>query len=160
VNVGQTVEFTASATDSNQPQQGLTYTLLSGPPNATLDPGIGTFAFRPLVNQANTTHAFTLQVSDNGLPPLTTSRNFSVTVNPLVMPTISNLTFAGGQFSLQVSGQAGPDYRIETSTDLKDWEGVFTADSPELPFTWTDSNTGDSSQRFYRIKVGPPLDPE
>jgi fibronectin type 3 domain-containing protein len=160
VNVGQTVEFTASATDSNQPQQGLTYTLLSGPPNATLDPGIGTFAFRPLVNQANTTHAFTLQVSDNGLPPLTTSRNFSVTVNPLVMPTISNLTFAGGQFSLQVSGQVGPDYRIETSTDLKDWEGVFTADSPELPFTWTDSNTGDSSQRFYRIKVGPPLDPE
>ncbi len=159
VNVGQTVVFTASATDTDQPPQALTYTLLEGPANATLDPGIGTFAFRPLVNQANTTHSFTLQVSDNGSPSLSATRSFSVIVNPLVTPTINNITFTGGQFSLQVYGQSGPDYEIETSTNLKDWERAHVADSPAVPFTWTDTDTNDSPTRFYRVKLGPPLDP-
>jgi len=159
VNVGQTVEFTASATDGDQTPQGLTYTLLAGPANTTLDPGIGTFAFRPLVTQANTTHSFTLQVSDNGLPPLTATRSFSVTVNPLDTPSINNSTFAGGQFSIQINGQAGPDYRVETSTDLTHWTPVHTATSPAMPFTWTATDTGGSTQRFYRVKVGPPFEP-
>ena len=37
VNVGQTVAFTASATDTNQPPQTLTFTLLNGPTNATVN---------------------------------------------------------------------------------------------------------------------------
>ena len=41
VNVGQTVAFTASATDSNQPPPTLTFSLLSAPTNATLDPNSG-----------------------------------------------------------------------------------------------------------------------
>lgn len=159
VNVGQTVDFTASVTDTDQPPQALTYTLLAGPVNATLDPGIGTFLFRPLVTQANTTHSFTLEVSDNGSPPLTATRNFSVTVNPLVAPTIGNITFAGGQFSLQINGQTGPDYRIETSTNLTEWTPIHTVNSPAMPFIWTDTDTGGSTQRFYRVKVGPPLEP-
>jgi lysophospholipase L1-like esterase/fibronectin type 3 domain-containing protein len=159
VNVGQTVEFTASATDTEQLSQALSYTLLAGPANATLDPGIGTFAFRPLVSQANTTHAFTLEVSDNGLPPLTATRNFSVTVNPLVTPSISNFTHAGGQFSFQINGQTGPDYSVETSTDLEEWEAIYTAISPAVPFTWTDTDTSGSSKRYYRVKIGPLLGP-
>lgn len=160
VNVGQLVEFTATATDGGQPPQALTYTLLAGPANATLDPGSGTFAFRPLVTQANATHSFTLQVSDNGSPPLTATRSFSVTVNPLVTPSISSITFAGGQFSFQVNGQAGPDYMIETSTDLTHWTNAFSAISPAVPFNWTDPDASGSPQRFYRIKVGPTLDQE
>jgi hypothetical protein len=159
VNVGQTVEFTASAVDGDRPPQGLTYTLLTGPANATLDPGIGTFAFRPLMTHASTTQSFTLQVSDNGSPPLTATRSFSVTVNPLVTPSISNSTFAGGQFSIQINGQAGPDYRVETSTDLTHWTPVHTANSPTMPFTWTDTDTSSSSPRFYRVNVGPPFEP-
>lgn len=96
VNVGQTVAFTANGTDTDQSAQTLSYVLLAGPANATLDPNSGAFSFRPLVTQANTTIPFTLQVSDNGTPPLTATHSFSVTVNPLVMPTIGNLTFADG----------------------------------------------------------------
>ena len=160
VNVGQTVGFTASATDGNQPPQALTYTLLAGPANATLDANSGAFSYRPLVTQANATHAFTLQVADDGSPPLTSTRSFSVTVNPLVTPTISNLTFAGGQFSFQVNGQTGPDYLVETSTNLTQWTPVHTANSPAMPFTWTHADTGGATQRFYRVKIGPPLDEE
>lgn len=160
VNVGQTVAFTAGATDTDQPPQALTFTLLAGPANATLDANSGSFSFRPLVTHAGSIQAFTLGVSDNGAPPLIDTRSFSVTVNPLVTPTIRNITFAGGQFAFQINGQAGPDYAVETSTDLVEWKNVFTANSPAMPFIWTDTGTSGSTRQFYRVKLGAPLVPE
>ena len=70
VNVGQIVAFTASATDTDTPPQTLTFALLSGATNSTLNTNSGAFSFRPLVTQANSTNNFTLKVSDNGTPPL------------------------------------------------------------------------------------------
>jgi lysophospholipase L1-like esterase len=156
VNVGQTIAFTASATDTDQPPQTLTFELLSGAANATLNTNSGVFSFRPLVTQANSTNSFTLQVSDNGTPPLSATQSFSVVVNPLSTPGISTVPMAGGQFSINVSGQNGPDYAIEASTNLTQWSNVFTTNSPALPFVWTDTNSA-APQRFYRIKLGPPL---
>jgi hypothetical protein len=156
VNVGQTVAFTASATDTDQPPQTLTFALLSGATNATLNTNSGAFSFRPLVTQANSTNNFTLQVSDNGTPSMSATQSFSVVVNPLSAPGISSLSFAGGQFSFSVSGQSGPDYAIEISTNLTQWSNVFITNSPALPFVWTDTNPA-APQRFYRVKLGPPL---
>ncbi len=156
VNVGQTVAFTASATDTNQPPQTLTFALLSGPANATLNTNSGTFSFRPLVTQANSTNNFTLKVSDNGTPSLSATQSFAVVVNPLVAPTASNVSFAGGQLGFSISGQSGPDYAVETSTNLTQWSTAFITNSPALPFNWTVVTT-NSPQRFYRIKLGPPL---
>jgi hypothetical protein len=156
VNVGQTVAFTASATDTDQPPQTLTFALLAGATNATLNTNSGAFSFRPLVTQANSTNNFTLQVSDNGAPPLIATQSFSVVVNPLSAPGISNISVAGGLFSFNVNGQSGPDYAIETSTNLTQWSNVFITNSPALPFNWTDAATS-SPVRFYRVKLGPPL---
>ena len=156
VNVGQTVAFTASATDTDQPPPTLTFALLVGATNATLTTNSGAFLFRPLVTQANSTNTFTLQVSDNGAPPLIATQSFAVMVNPLSAPVVSNVSVVGGQFGFQVSGQSGPDYAIETSTNLTQWSSVFMANSPALPFNWTDTNF-NSPQRFYRVKLGPPL---
>jgi hypothetical protein len=157
VNVGQTVAFTASATDTDQPPQTLTFVLLVGATNATLNTGSGAFSFRPLVTQANSTNSFTLKVSDNGVPSLSATQSFSVIVNPLSAPGVSgSLSFDGGKISLNVSGQSGPDYAIEVSTNLTQWSNVFITNSPALPFNWTDTNLA-APQRFYRLKVGPPL---
>jgi hypothetical protein len=156
VNVGQTVAFTASATDTNQPPQTLTFALLSGATNATLNPNSGAFSFRPLVTQANSTNNFFLKVSDNGTPSLSATQNFAVVVNPLVAPSVSDVSVAGGQFSFNVSGQSGPDYAVETSTNLTQWSTVLITNSATVPFTWMDTNSA-APQRFFRIKLGPPL---
>ena len=156
VNVGQTVAFTASATDTDQPPQTLTFALLAGATNATLNTNSGAFSFRPLVTQANSTNSFTLKVADNGTPSLSATQSFSIVVNPLSAPGISNVSFAGGQFGFKVGGQSGPDYAIETSTNLTQWSSVFITNSPVLPFNWTDAATS-SPVRFYRVKLGPPL---
>jgi hypothetical protein len=156
VNVGQIVSFTASATDTDQPPQILTFSLLAGATNATLNAGSGAFSFRPLVTQSGSTNTFLLKVSDSGTPSMSATQNFSVVVNPLIAPSVSNLSSAGGQFSFSIGGQSGPDYAVETSTNLSQWSTVFVTNSPMLPFVWTDTNSGGPLQ-FYRIKLGPPL---
>ncbi len=156
VNVGQTVAFTASATNTDQPPQTLTYSLLAGATNATLNTSSGAFSFRPLVAQANSTNTFTLKVSDNGTPSMSATQSFFVAVNPLTAPTVSNISAAGGQFRFSISGQGGPDYAVENSTNLTQWSTVFVTNSPALPLVWTDTNSG-VPLRFYRVKLGPPL---
>ena len=156
VNVGQEVAFIANAMDTDLPPQTLTFALLASATNATLNANSGAFSFRPLVTQANSTNNFTLKVSDNGTPSLSATQSFSVIVNPLSAAGMSNISVAGGQISFSVSGQSGPDYAIETSTNLTQWSNVFITNSPVLPFNWTRAAT-HSPQRFYRIKLGPPL---
>jgi hypothetical protein len=157
VNVGQTVAFTASATDTDQPPQTLTFALLAGATNATLNSSSGAFLFRPLVTQANSTNNFTLKVSDNGTPSMSATQGFSVVVNPLSAPIVGNVSASVGRFSFSVSGESGPDYAVEASTNLTQWNTVFITNSPALPFVWTDTYLPAASQRFYRVKLGPPL---
>ena len=156
VNVGQTVAFTASAIDTDQPPQTLTFSLLSAPVNATLNTNSGAFSWRPLVSQANTANSISLEVTDNGNPKLSATQSFTVTVNPLILPTALAAGGNNGQFTLQVSGQSGPDYAVLRSSNLIDWKQLFTTNSPPMPFVWVDTNTS-SPRQFYRIEVGPPL---
>ena len=157
VNVGQTVAFTASATDTDQPPQTLTFSLLSGISSATLNPGNGAFSWRPAVTNANTTNAFTLKVADNGSPILSATQSFSVMVNPLTQPAAASVVLKNGKLGFQVSGQTGPDYAVQVSSNLFDWSTLFTTNSPAMPFSWADTNTATLPAQFYRIQVGPPL---
>jgi hypothetical protein len=156
VNVGQTVAFTASATDTDQPPQTLTFSLLSAPTNASLNASSGAFSFRPLASQANATNPISLEVTDSGTPPMSATQSFTVTVNPLPQPQFSSVGWSNGHFGMQVSGQSGPDYEIQTSTNLTQWTSVFTTNSPAMPFSLQDI-TATNLARFYRVVVGPPL---
>jgi hypothetical protein len=163
VNVGHTVAFSAGATDTNQPAPTLTFALLTGPTNATLTQVNNTnanFSFRPLVTQANSTNSFKLEVCDNNIPPLSATDTFSVVVNPITLPTLSGSAEnpASGQFSLTVSGMAGPDYAVLYSTNLLTWSNVFEANSPPMPFTWVDTNaTLTNPASYYQVILGAPL---
>jgi beta-galactosidase len=160
VNVGQTVALTAEATDTNTPPPILTFSPLNAPATATfskINNNSATFTWRPAVSDANTTNFVSLKVSDNGLPVLSATQNFLITVNPLSKPVFSSFGVTNGQFTLQLNGQAGPDYEVQVSANLFDWSNLFIANSPAMPWTWTDTNESLLPARFYRIKIGPPL---
>jgi fibronectin type 3 domain-containing protein len=160
VNVGQTAASSANAADSSSPTPVLTFTLLNAPTNATLVKVSSTnaaFNWRPWVNNADTTNLITLKVADNAIPSLSATQSFFVTVNPLTRPSISASAWNNGQFSAMVSGQAGPDYAVQASTNLMDWSTIWTTNSPPVPFSWLDPNTSAFPLRFYRIAVGPPF---
>jgi hypothetical protein len=54
-----------------------------------------------------------------------------------------------------VNGPAGPDYTLLSSTNLTNWQVLFTTNSPVTPITLIDTNFGAYSARFYYIQLGP-----
>ena len=158
INAGFTLLLTNTATDTNQPPQTLTFSLISAPTNATLAPlstNNAVFSWRPLVSQAGTTNSIALKVADNGTPSLSATNNFTVTVNAITNLVVGPVTVLGGQVNLAVSGPQGPDYTVLTSTNLTDWQILFTSNSPTFfPIMLVDTNSLDPA-RFYRIQIGP-----
>jgi len=159
INAGYSLAVTNTVTDTNQPAQSLTFSLLSAPANATLTPlGNGTnavFSWRPLVSQANTTNVITVKVTDSGSPVLSATDSFTVTVDSLIQPVVSSLSVTNGQASLVATGMLGPDYSLWASTNLADWQALYTNYAPAIPVTLVDSNYDSHPIRFYRIQIGP-----
>jgi len=50
-----------------------------------------------------------VSVTDNGIPNLSATNNFTVTVNALTQPSVDATAYAAGQFSATINGQIGPD---------------------------------------------------
>jgi hypothetical protein len=161
VNVGQTVAFTASATDTNSPQPSLNFSLLNGPASATLAQINNTkanFNWRPAVTNANSTNVVALMVAVSNSPGLSATQNFTITVNPLPLPTVSSVVWNNGRLTLDVTNSIlGPDYSVQASSNLFNWSTLFITNSPPMPFSWTDTNAATLPAQFFRIKVGPPL---
>lgn len=154
-SVGVPLVITNAATDPNQPPLPLTFSLLSPLDGAAIDAASGLFTWRPAVAQADTTNLITLQVANNGMPGLTATQSFVVRVNPVALPGVANAGVSNGQFGFEINGDAGPDYLIQTSTNLLDWTTVLSTNSPALPFNWTDPSPALDAARFYRVRLGP-----
>jgi hypothetical protein len=146
---------TNMAVDTDAPPQTLTYNLLSGPASATLNSQTAVLAWRPSVAQAGTSNNVTVSVTDNGTPPLSATDTFAILVNPLTNPVAAVAPLAGGQFSLTVNGPYGPDYTVLVSSNLTNWQTLFTTNQPVLPFTFTSTNSFGYPANFYRLRIGP-----
>jgi len=158
INAGMTLNVTNLATDIDMPPQTLTFSLLTGPSNSLLNAN-GVFNWRPSVSQAGTINPVSVVVTDNGTPNLSATNHFTVTVNALTSPTAGSPSYAGGQFSVSVGGQVGPDYYLQANTNLSGgaWTTVATTNSPATtPIILTDPNAGSQLLQFYRIVTGPP----
>lgn len=155
LNVGVTLNVTNSATDPNQPPLPLMFSIVSAPTNATINPSSGLFIWRPVVTQANFTNVITLRVVNNAAPGLSATQSFMATINSVSTPSMSNAQLSSGAFSFQIAGGVGPDYLIQTSTNLSAWSTVLNTNPVTMPFLWADSNPANDSARFYRVLLGP-----
>jgi carbonic anhydrase/acetyltransferase-like protein (isoleucine patch superfamily) len=155
LNAGAILSVTNSATDPNQPPLPLTFSLLSAPAGATIDPVSGQFTWRPTVAQANTTNLITVQVVNQAAVPLTATQSFAVTVNPVTTPQISQLQLANGRIGFRLSGSLGPDYQIQISTNLAAWTTLVSTNPATLPCDWVDSSQPTNPVQFYRVLLGP-----
>ena len=152
VNPGQAVSFTASATN-NDPARTLTFSVTSGP--GVIGASSGFYNWRPPVASAGTSTNVQVTVTDDGMPPLSDSKSFSITVNALAPLMLTSLACANGQFTMQISGTTGPDYIIAASTNLVNWSDLFTNLSPTTPFPFSDPAAGTLSQQYYRVRLAP-----
>jgi hypothetical protein len=107
------------------------------------------------VAQANSNHLVRLRVTDNGLPNLSATQQFNVLVNPLATPLVTPATISSNRIQLTITGDAGPDYTVQASTNLSTWTNLFTTNSPALPLLWVDTNANSFPRRFYRAVPDP-----
>ena len=152
---GRTLLVTNSAVDADLPVQSLSFSLAVAPANAVINSSNGVFLWRPDMAQSPSTQTVAVVVSDNGVPGMSATQSFSVTVARPVSPLLSAGAITNGRFGFWISGDSGPDYSIQVSTNLADWNSVFTGISPALPFFWADTNSALFSSGFYRAVLGP-----
>jgi GH43 family beta-xylosidase len=148
---GQNLVLPVTASDPN-PGQMLRYQLVSAPSGALVNSLIGTFVWRPTLEQAPSTNIVTMSVTDNGSPSLGSTQSFTVTVRRPVSPILGAPSLSGTNLTFEVSGDRGPDYVLSTSIDLVEWSALQTTNPPRVPFVVTVPVGSDVPRRFYRVE--------
>ena len=149
---------TNSASDSDLPAQSLRWSLLNPPAGAAINLTNGLITWRPAIWQSPATNTLTVVVADDGIPGMSDTQSFAVMLLRPAQPQALIAGVINGSFKLSVSGDAGPDYTIETAPDLTppvEWTSVFTNHSATPPFQWTDHAASNELQRFYRVRLSP-----
>jgi hypothetical protein len=87
--------------------------------------------------------------------PLSATQSFWVSVTTPQRPVLSGLQYTGGLFQMTVAGDGGPDYRVLASTNLLNWNTLYTTNGALGAFTFKVLNVSALPQRFYRVQLGP-----
>ncbi|HTD65517.1 MAG TPA: lamin tail domain-containing protein [Candidatus Limnocylindria bacterium] len=151
IDEGTSVSLGLTAVDADIPAQTFTFSLVSGPAGATVTPA-GAFAWTPTPAQTPSTNVIIVGATDNGVPPLTGSRSFTVIVRLLVTET--EFVFkpleraANGTVTLRMSGPAGV-WDLQRSSDLSTWQLFSKLTNTTGQMEYVDTSATNST-RFYR----------
>jgi hypothetical protein len=160
MNVGATLTVTNTAHDTDSPPQILLYTLPNQPAWVMIDPNHGYITLTPTAAQAGTITTITTIVTDNGVPPLSATNSFLVSVNPI--PFISSVTITNNGVNLQWFAPATDKFNLQWSTNLASgvWTYFQNGASPTnitfngTSFSFTDTNAQFMAE-FYRLILLP-----
>ncbi|HTR42226.1 MAG TPA: LamG-like jellyroll fold domain-containing protein [Pseudomonadales bacterium] len=156
---GQTLTFSNSAADPYAPPRTIGWSVGGVPAGITINPVTGVLTWRPTIAQSPATYSFFITATDNGSPALSAVQYPLVTVLTPSEPQILFPDFAGGFFTFSINGNPGPDYYIDSTTNLGPtavWLPLFTNSAPaSLPFVWTDLINPNIPRQFYRVRLGP-----
>jgi hypothetical protein len=155
VDPGLTVSFTAIATDADAPTNTLTFSLISPPAGAIINPSSGIFTWRAGAAYANTTNLVQVNVTDDGSPNLSDTKSLAIVVNPIVPVVLTPVAYTNRHFVFSVSGSAGPDYIIMASSNLTTWSDMFTNVAPVPPFQFIGTNIVGLHNQYYRVRLSP-----
>jgi hypothetical protein len=97
VKVGDLSTIASAAANPAGGSQTLTYSLLNAPAGVTINQTNGVIRWIPNVAQAGTTNLFTVQVANNGIPPLSASLSFLAMVGDYAALSLGSGAVLAGQ---------------------------------------------------------------
>ena len=113
IGQGQLLRFYAAASDGDLPPQSLAFSLQAGAPEgATVDPATGLFLWQPGAAQAGRSYPLTVVVRDDGQPPLSASRAFTVTVTNT---GAADLQITRQPQSIDTNAEAAVEFSVEAT---------------------------------------------
>ncbi len=150
VTAGQTVSFTATATDAEG--HTITWGLVAPPAGATINSGSGLFSWTPHLAEGLWVITVTLRATDNGTPVMSSTRGVTVYV---VAPPDVVVSRNGSQVTLSFAAEPGQQYQVEYNDLLRDtnWQSLG---APVTAVDWAiiiNDNVGALTQRFYRVRL-------
>lgn len=155
VNEGTTFTYALVAQDPNLPGETLTYTLISGPANAVLNPTTGVVTFTTLETDGGTTKSLTVRVTDAG--GLFTERSFDLVVNDTnsnpVVATIGTQTITESQQLVVQINASDADIPVDTlSYELLSGPTGTTIDANGV-IRWTSNDSHGGTQQSISFRV-------
>jgi hypothetical protein len=140
--------------DAGTMQTGLNYSLINPPLGATIDAN-GIITWTP---SSLGTYTITTLAIDNGVPPLSATNSFSVTVvSPPQPPTLRTITLDNQRFVISWDAQPSQLYRLQycDSLDSTNWQDI-APDVSATGTTLTLTNVLNASRaRFFRVLLLP-----
>jgi len=136
--------FTASAEDPDAPAQTLTFSLLSAPAGAHIDPDTGEFTWTPTEAQGPASYTFTVRVSDG---VVNTDAGVTLSVDEVntapTLDAIGDRSVDEGSELTFTATASDPDSPVNGLTfSLVNAPAGATIDSETGAFTWTPGDSG------------------
>jgi hypothetical protein len=155
IHQGMSVSIAITATDADLPANLLSYTLLSAPLGAEFNSTNGLFTWTPDLDQVNSTNLIAGVVTDDGVPGLSATNSFTISV--VSAPVIESINLVSNVVEIVWSSISGVSYRLEYKTNLDDLEWII------LPGDVTASGEtaaktdvlAEDEERYYRVRVLP-----
>ncbi|HSU55800.1 MAG TPA: Ig-like domain-containing protein [Candidatus Dormibacteraeota bacterium] len=154
-----------TASDTDLPANTLTYSLVNPPAGASINSS-GVITWVPTEAQGPGTYTITTTVTDNGVPPLSATNHFDVTVTevnsaPVFLATPPNQTIAAGAFLTVTNAASDSDIPSNAlSYSLASGPGNASISSAGV-ITWTPSAGQNHTTNLFRTVVtdngSPPL---
>lgn len=156
VHAGGFVSINCFATDNDVPANLFGFSLINNPPlGAAINSTTGTFNWLTTSANINTTNAITVQVTDNGFPPLLDTESFTVTV--ISRPRIETVGVTNNIATVTWSSIIGQKYRLQRSDTLTSpsWVDLGTDLTATGNLTAQTNATSGINVRFYRVRLAP-----
>jgi hypothetical protein len=155
IHQGITLNIFSGAMDSDLPPNILTYALAAAPSGAAINSTNGSIIWTPAVDQTGASNTFFVVATDNGVPNLSATNTFAVTVNS--RPVILSIVPVTQGLSISWSAIPGGAYRLQYQTNLAatDWQIRSNVVIATDPIATTIVPSPSASGFFYRVQVLP-----
>ena len=156
IHAGTTLVITNTASDADVPTNTLTFNLdIGAATGASVAATNGVFTWTPGDAFAETTNNFTVRVTDDGAPPLSAAKSFTVIV--VSRPMIQSVSLSNGIVTLTWNAVVGQSYELQMTTNLSSpaWLNVPGLVVPTSSLATGTNSTDSEAQEFYRIHVLP-----
>ncbi len=158
INEQTLLQFACTASDPDG--NSLTFSLDPGAPTgASINSSTGVFSWTPTEAQGPSTNTITVRVTDNGVPPMSATQTFTVTVNevnqPPVLQPIANKSDVAGTLLTFTASASDPDIPANTLSFSLD-SGAPTGagiNSSSGVFSWTPTQAQAPSTNSITVRV-------
>jgi hypothetical protein len=157
VIAGTFLTITNMATDTDIPATTNFYVLVNPPPGAKIYQTNGVIEWATMWTPAPSTNVITTVVTDNGIPPLSATNQFSVVLVVGTQPIIEGVQLSNTSATITWRSVSNRIYRVEFGAALNatNWLPLSPDVTASGPLTSVTDEAATAATRYYRVVLLP-----